>query len=211
MKRDEGIKLQARVELRTNQSWENAMSSMLMGGLARRSCWTGGVFYRIDDGIGLVLKTSTGLKNQGEPERWETVADDWQTLTPMTMEALDAPSCEGELGVIEGIRFVVSGDTEGRFAPNINLSAIDAAQHAAQQECLAAENESDCDFADAMQAVLLGGSARLPGMGRVFEIATPSGREIVVESEGADGRTWVPFKPENLALISEDWIVEYPA
>ncbi|MGZ5080719.1 MAG: hypothetical protein ACXWG8_10280 [Usitatibacter sp.] len=208
---NEGIKLQAMVQMQVNQSWGDAYAAMCVDGVARRASWENPrAFYKFEEGRGLVLVTGGG--DQGPVEVFdakvsgdEQRATDWVTLVPMTMAAITEELADGEL-VVGGIRFVASPvavDEERDGA------AIEAAQLAAQMELDAGPRiEEGCDFADAMECILLGGCAARPGRDTVYEVSGMGGR-LVIEDDGEGALTAYLPCPDD--LVAEDWMVKYPA
>jgi hypothetical protein len=93
-------------EVMGGQNYGAVYACLMMGGLARRPMWDANCFYKIEEGVGLVMlqryEGCTAMTFAGEPSREEMDATDWLTVTPVEADRLlGAPAVEvGEAQLI---------------------------------------------------------------------------------------------------------------
>jgi hypothetical protein len=199
-------------EVGVNKSWSMASAAMLMGGIAFRRSWELGVFYKIEEGLGLVRAyKGTILQQGGGPTKEDMAASDWTTITPASGECLTVQGREAQVQEIGAITFVPQRD-----------DAADAAAFAQQVDVAApayevtgdADDEVDVTtgltFPEMLTQVLNGSSqAWRPGGVEcitLVEMPAVNDRAVVIVRE--DG-SLVPYAASPDDLTARDWVICY--
>lgn len=213
------MKPSVNVQVLVKQSWSAASAALLMGGIAKLPSWDHRSFYKVKDGVGLIIARGNGeWTHVGAPTPEEMESHDWVVFVPMTQDALPAPTTaqQTEIG---NVTFIGEAAEAIRRQQANDLVAGEQEVDATGPVFEMLEAEESLTFAEALGPVLEGRATAwrdILGFPAIALVVVPATQHrddelgewrVVMRQE--EGGVLVPYFPTPHDLVAQDWVVDF--